>query len=200
MALYDPLVPTGFVDLDTDYANLQNNFQELDNVYGIDHVKYSVITNTGFHNKVTTPDQVTAPVTVTNPVFYALQINTAVGLLQFSRGANNAVPTPLTNLYSASTPLTIAQATPVPVLDLTGISLAIIKAYAVGKTTVGSTLILTESTIYWDGTSFLIFTPTSASNPLQWVSVLNVLNLKNISLVTAMNSVFWALEIIRIQP
>jgi hypothetical protein len=200
MALYDPLVPTGFVDLDTDYANLQNNFQQLDDIFGIDHVKYSVITNTGFHNKVTTPDQVTAPVTVTNPVFYALQINTAVGLLQFSRGANNAVPTPLTHLNSSVSGITISQAATVSVLDLTGVSLAIIKAFAVGVSTVGSQLFTNESVIYWNGTSFNISTYVSASIPLQWISVGNVLTLKNISLATAMNNVYWSLDIIRIQP
>ncbi len=199
MALYDPLVPTGFVDLDTDYANLQNNFQELDNVYGIDHVKYSVITNTGFHNKVTTPDQVTAPVTVTNPVFYALQLNTAVGLLQFSRGANNAPPTPLTKLYSSDTGFSITSAMDVSVLDLTGFSLAIIRANVVGTyNTIGSAPGLNEAEVYWDGTTLLVQNINNTFNRIFWVDVGNVLTLRWTGAGGATN-VFWALEIVRIK-
>ncbi len=200
MALYDPLVPTGFVDLDTDYANLQNNFQQLDDIFGIDHVKYSVITNTGFHNKVTTPDQVTAPVTVTNPVMYALQINTNVGLLQYSRGANNAVPTPLTKLYSVSTPIILAGPNAsVNVLDLTGVSLAIIRANAVGKFAIGGLQTQQIADVYWNGTSFNIINNVAISTNLSWGSTGNILTLKYVSAGGTIDT-YWALEIIRIQP
>lgn len=205
MAQYDPLVPTGFVDLDTDYANLQNNFQQLDDIFGIDHVKYSIITNSGFHNKVTTPDQVTAPVTNTDPVLYALQINTSVGLLQFSRGANNAVPTPLTNLNSSVTGFSLATNATVNVLDFTGLSLCIVRCQAVGNFVIinpaSSNQILSVSEVYWNGTSMLIKDIILGFQSLHWISSGNILQLKNDVIVAgSMQNVFWTVEIIRIQP
>jgi hypothetical protein len=41
MPTYQPNVPTGTVDLDQDYLNLQGNFQQLDIAYGYDHVAFS---------------------------------------------------------------------------------------------------------------------------------------------------------------
>jgi hypothetical protein len=52
MTLYNPLIPTGFVDLDEDYQNIQNNFAQLDTTFGVDHVKYSVASNNGYHTVV----------------------------------------------------------------------------------------------------------------------------------------------------
>lgn len=52
MTMYQPGIPTGTVPLNEDYLNLQNNFQQLDTTYGIDHVKYSVVNNNGFHTVV----------------------------------------------------------------------------------------------------------------------------------------------------
>ena len=42
MSVYNPGIPTGTVNLDQDYLNLQNNFKQLDATYGVNHVKYSV--------------------------------------------------------------------------------------------------------------------------------------------------------------
>ncbi len=41
MPTYQPNIPTGTVDLDQDYLNLQANFQQLDIAYGYDHVAFS---------------------------------------------------------------------------------------------------------------------------------------------------------------
>lgn len=41
MPTYQPNVPTGTVDFDQDYLNLQGNFQQLDIAYGYDHVAFS---------------------------------------------------------------------------------------------------------------------------------------------------------------
>lgn len=38
---YQPGIPTGTVNLDVDYQNLQNNFQQLDTQFGIDHIPFS---------------------------------------------------------------------------------------------------------------------------------------------------------------
>ena len=64
---YQPGIPTGIVPLDTDYLNLQTNFQQLDTQFGIDHIPFS---NTGgnppngYHESVHLNPQST---TVTNP-------------------------------------------------------------------------------------------------------------------------------------
>ncbi len=55
MSLFNPLVPTGLVKLDTDYKNLQNNFQQLDTSFGVNHVKFSVTPNNGKHRFVEMP-------------------------------------------------------------------------------------------------------------------------------------------------
>jgi hypothetical protein len=55
MTSYQPGIPTGSVDLDEDYQNLQNNFQSLDTYFGIDHTQYSVnnlTTPSGYHKSV----------------------------------------------------------------------------------------------------------------------------------------------------
>lgn len=41
MPVYQPGIPTGTVNLDVDYQNLQDNFQQLDIAYGVDHVPFS---------------------------------------------------------------------------------------------------------------------------------------------------------------
>jgi hypothetical protein len=53
MSLYQPLIPTGTVDLDVDYQNLQNNFQQLDTSFGVDHLPFSNQTaQNGYHKNV----------------------------------------------------------------------------------------------------------------------------------------------------
>lgn len=53
MPTYQPLVPTGTVPLNTDYANLQGNFQQANTVVGIDHSALTVSTNEmGYHKSI----------------------------------------------------------------------------------------------------------------------------------------------------
>src|SRR6185312_10483429 len=52
MTMYQPGIPTGTVTLDVDYQNLQDNFQQLDTTYGVDHIKYSQSTNNGYHTAI----------------------------------------------------------------------------------------------------------------------------------------------------
>lgn len=64
---YQPGIPTGTVNLDVDYQNLQNNFQELDTQFGVDHVPFSNtggIPPNGYHTNVHLNPFST---TVTNP-------------------------------------------------------------------------------------------------------------------------------------
>lgn len=50
---FNPLVPTGLLNLDVDYANLQQNFQASDNSFGVDHKKFSDATaQNGYHTNI----------------------------------------------------------------------------------------------------------------------------------------------------
>jgi hypothetical protein len=53
MPTYNPLVPTGSVPLNLDYANLQGNFAVINTDYGIDHVPLTDTSGSqGFHNVI----------------------------------------------------------------------------------------------------------------------------------------------------
>jgi hypothetical protein len=52
MTSYQPGIPTGTVNLDTDYKNIQNNFGQLDTTYGSDHVAFSQAPNNGYHKVI----------------------------------------------------------------------------------------------------------------------------------------------------
>jgi len=53
MSTYQPNIPTGNVDLDIDYLNIQGNFQQLDTSFGVDHVTFSNVTpQNGYHTSV----------------------------------------------------------------------------------------------------------------------------------------------------
>jgi hypothetical protein len=58
---YNPLVPTGSVPLNVDYQNLQNNFQQLDTSFGVNHVLFSEATNNGKHTIVSLLNQLAHP-------------------------------------------------------------------------------------------------------------------------------------------
>lgn len=50
---YQPGIPTGTVDLDVDYQNVQDNFTQLDVSFGVDHVPFSNTTpQNGYHTSI----------------------------------------------------------------------------------------------------------------------------------------------------
>ncbi len=53
MSIYQPGIPTGIVNLDVDYQNIQDNFQQLDTSFGVDHVTFSNQTaQNGYHEEI----------------------------------------------------------------------------------------------------------------------------------------------------
>ncbi len=51
--VYDPGVPTGFVDLDVDYQAIQDNFSGANTSFGIDHVPFDNTTaQNGYHTDI----------------------------------------------------------------------------------------------------------------------------------------------------
>lgn len=162
MSLYTRNQPMGTDPLDISQPFLTNNTNAADDAFGTDHYKFSDTTSSrGFHNQVTTPNFLASPsvlpnvkpTTTTNPIFYGFgQLDgagiptTALGVLQYSRGINNAVPTPLTSIQSAAGFFNIANNTSTPILDFKGITNAIAEMTIVSKQ-VTSTFYAVQKTI-----------------------------------------------------
>jgi hypothetical protein len=128
MPVYQPGIPTGTVNLDVDYQNLQGNFEQANIVYGGDHYPFdNASPNQGRHNLVTTPPVVNNPPDGLPPAtptgvckFYAYQKYSAIGLQQWSRGPSNAIPTPLTSLHGG--PISINPFDTENIIDLAGMT------------------------------------------------------------------------------
>ena len=125
MSLYQPGIPTGTVNLDVDYQNIQNNFSQLDTSFGVDHLPFSNQTaQNGYHKPihfnpfsttVTNPpnNYVAASATpastpVATPGFgqlFSCQVNDGINLdesLYWKSGGNRLIPltrnlTPVSN-------------------------------------------------------------------------------------------------------
>lgn len=132
--------PVATDDLDISQPFLLANTNASDDSFGVDHYKFSDLTaNNGFHNKVTTPLVVNSPPdglppsTVANPIFYAYQIGNT-GLLQYSRGPNDAVPTPVTSLNAGPLGVPFGVGAVTNVLDFAGMpgTLAILASGSMG--------------------------------------------------------------------
>ncbi len=66
MSSYQPLIPTGTVNLDIDYQNIQGNFQQLDTTFGVDHTTFSNNTaQNGYHKSM---HMIPNSTTMTNPM------------------------------------------------------------------------------------------------------------------------------------
>jgi hypothetical protein len=53
MSIYNPGIPTGTVNLDVDYQNIQNNFSQLDTSFNVDHVTFSNTSlQNGYHKSI----------------------------------------------------------------------------------------------------------------------------------------------------
>ncbi len=201
MPVYQPNIPTGTVNLDVDYLNLQGNFDQANIVYGTDHYPFDNATpNQGFHNVVTTPPFVDnpptglPPVTAANPKFYAFQAYPALGVLHFSRGPNNAVPCPVTFLNSPSTPIVLNALASTNVLDFTGFSFAMCVLQAMSDTATTDKTTVSQQ-IRWSQNNFNTFAaPTSSLGVTRTGNILQLVNLGGAPL-----NVYWTLQIIRIQ-
>jgi hypothetical protein len=200
---FNPNIPQPLDFQDDSQSILLTNNQQLDTSFGVDHYKFSDMTaNNGFHNKVTTPAYVEnpttglPPITTTNPILYAFQQTANIGVLQYSRGSNDSVPTPITNLKSSATPITLTASGTTNVLDFTGISISSFLFTAFDSQT------LNLISLYWgyySSTATNRFAlQTAASNGLRLTSSGNILILQNFFGLTLSN-VYWDLQFIRIQ-
>lgn len=190
---FNPNVPQPNDKLAASQPVLLQNNQQLDAVFDVDHYKFSDGTsNRGFHKTVTSPNAA-IPTTTVNPKLYGHEVTSNVGTLQFSRGINDETPTPITN-KNGLIPAMVA-ATPVTILDFTGVTTAIFRVsinsaslgtqpHLFSGNVLGSTLFNPLRII---PTSFNTFTtPVSGSN-LQIQSLVNI------------NNVYWTIEFLRVE-
>lgn len=209
MSLFNPNVPTGFVNLDVDYQNLQNNNMQLDTSFGVDHYKFSNQTaNNGFHNQVTNPEVVNTPPDALPPSttaainrIYAYTIpqvgSTApIGLIQYSRGVSNAIPTPLTSMQSPSTPLVILMGNTTNVIDFTGLTrcAGILTTWDMQTTGVNKVV---ETLVIWDNARIFTQNIVNSGGDLQVVTTGNILQVKNATFSPSLANVYWTFKFYR---
>lgn len=200
MSLFLPLIPQPSDNLDFSQGQLLSNNQGLDTVFGIDHTLFSDATaNKGFHNKVTTPKASSAPTTTTNPIFYAYQDSANVGVIQYSRGPGNVVPSPVTYLQSSATGITLAANTTLTIFSFTGLARSLAVLYMVDYETIN--LVASPgcgSFVVWDGTTVYSTDFAARGGSLQTFSSGSNLVIRNTS-ATNMTKIFWSLQFLRLQ-
>ena len=206
MSLFLPNIPQPGDNLDFSQGQLLSNNQGLDTVFGIDHYKFSDATaNKGFHNQVTTVafagggDPITPAATCR---LYARQLTAPVGLLQFSRGPSNAVPTPVTSLHSPAAPLTILPSTTTNIVDFAGLTTVYAKLFAYNANS--ASIQTMEYDVFFTSTAANTFTfvqviANSTSLNLAPTNSGTILQLRNNSGSTTYSNIFWTLEFVRIQ-
>ncbi len=192
MPTYQPTKPADTDFLAQSAGDIRGNFTQANTVYGTDHYAFdNVSSNQGFHNTVTTPLVVGSahPATAANiPKIYAMQDLAAFGVLQYSRGGNNASPTPLTNINSGAA---FALNATIAILDISGVTACILEGYAIGVQ--GQTR-GTQATFIYDG-SLQMSTVTNINGTALQFSVAGTI----ISLTgTACTNVYWTIKPIRI--
>ena len=144
---------------------------------------------------VNNPPDALPPATAANPKLYGFQQYAALGVLQYSRGPNNAVPTPVTFINSPSTALSISVGFPIDILDFTGITRAYCKLYAMNT---AATFSYSQTTIVWNGSSFTTINREDGTTGLLIASSSgNILRLGNSNILLT-NAVYWTLEIKRL--
>jgi hypothetical protein len=210
VVIYTRNQPVAANDLDISQPFLATNTNSADTIFGKDHYAFSNLTTSqGLHNTVTTPAYVVSPatnlppVTTNFPIFYAyLPLNTGTGmpttnlpLMQYSRGVNDTIPTPLTNLQSQAGALAVGGMDATPVFDFAGINLAIANFYAFNYNPSPSSInaIVSGTVIFFNG----VFNLPSGPG-LGLVSSGTMLELKNTT-ASNYNFVFWTLSFERIQ-
>ncbi len=194
---YIPTRPTANEDLSDSQPIIQGNFSKADTSFGIDHYSFSNATvNNGKHNQVTTPLIVGAahPTTLANePKIYAMRDSNPVGVINYSRGPSNAVPSPITNRQSTSAAIVLAPGAATNVLNFNGLARAIVTLFAFDA---GAMVIPSISAdIFWTGTTFAGISPLATT--IQIVSSGTTLQVKNAG-ADALNNVYWTLRFHRL--
>lgn len=202
---YNPNIPLANDDLSDSQGQILANFNKANTSFGVDHYTFAdLTTNNGKHNKVTTPAFVASPPTslppttaANEPIFYAFQDSAPVGVIQYSRGPSNAVPSPVTNLQSPAAAIVLAPGASTNVLDFTGLSRAICTLYALDFSGPNLTQVRSATIYFWTGAAFTAISLHSGTPSLTPNTTGNIVRLTNNS-GNPMNGVYWTLTMQRL--
>lgn len=199
MSVFLPNIPQPTDNLDFSQGQLLSNNQGLDAVFGIDHYKFSDPTaNKGFHNTVTQPPYVATPptgnppITAANPSIYAFQDSTNIGVIQYSRGPSDAVPTPITHLNSTQAGIVLGSGATTNVLDFTGLTRCVAQLYG---WTGGPSNALIIYTVFFDVGNFNLKLLQGDTGVIVAITAGNILQIQNVS--GSNKTVYWSLQLIR---
>jgi hypothetical protein len=209
MSIYNPGIPLPNDDLSDSQGQILQNFQVANSSFGIDHYPFAdQSVNQGKHNQITTPAFVDnpptglPPVTIANePKIYAYQDSSQLGVINYSRGPLNAVPTPLTHLQSSALPLVIAANGTINVMDFTNLNYALGILYAVDTTNLNATRLIYYFTWSKPFIAFSLNSLLPTLGPTSFFSAQafgSILQIKNNDTVNAYNNVAWTLQFDRI--
>lgn len=195
-------VPQPSDKLKDSQGQLLGNNQQLDTSFGIDHYTFSnLTTDNGKHNQVTTPKIVGAahPTTAANePKFYGMQDAVQLGVIQYSRGPSDAVPSPLTRLHSAGV-IAIAATSNLDVFNF-GLTTLIPRSMAtltVFKQPIANISSCLFVNVYWDGKTLVVNNTVSPGASFQAQVSGSILQIRN-GIALGIN-VYWTLEFQRLQ-
>ena len=189
---FNPNIPQPNDELSASQPVLLSNNTELDNAFEVDHYKFSdATTNKGKHREITTPNE-PIPTTTTDPKICGHAVSSAIETLQFSKGINDAVPTPLTSKIGFISSL--APAATVNLQDFTGVTTCLFRVTVMASTFTGP--VLFSGAIF--SSAFTARTKTYPITDLVWSLPVsgNILQLQS---VTAQSNVYWTIEFLRIE-
>ena len=189
-------IPQPNDQLSASQPTLLSNNQDLDTSFGVDHYVFSDATsNNGKHREVTSPN-IAIPTTTVEPKIYGYEKTANVGVLQFSRGVNDAVPTPLTTINSKAADSVYTAGQVKNILDCTGMTRTImtIKIDSIAPDTV---LI---SALYSASFSNGVLSAPKALSPLTRLRIEaagNVLQARNTTV--NLSHVYWTIQFLRLE-
>src|SRR5574338_57542 len=202
MSIFNPNIPQPTDKLSISQPQLLQNFSKLDTSFGTDHYPFSDLTsNNGKHNQITTPAYVAnpptglPPVTAANePKMYAFQDSANLGVINYSRGPSNAVPTPITKLHGGPIVLNSGGGL-TNVLDFTGLTFAFCTLWF-GDSVVSTVTTCGGFIIIWTGAPSNFFRNSQiigGSAGITIVSSGNILQIKNNFISNTLNNFYWSL-------
>ena len=185
-------IPLSGESLGSTRDRIRANFQQIQSLIAQNHIDFNT-SGQGKHTVVQTVDQTAHPTTAANePAFYGTSVTgTSLGVLQYSRGASDAVPSPITKLQSVATPILLAPSATTNILDFTNIPRAIVQVFAANFS---GTLQVLSQTVFWNGTTFLNL-PLGTALRLQASG--NILQIANTTAAN-MNDVYWTADLKRV--
>ena len=177
-------------------AQLLINNQQLDSGFDVDHTTFTppaTPTDRGKHKSVTSILQTADLSTAVNEVkLYSIEKTATLGPLQFSRGENDANPSPVTLIHSPNTTVNIGTTN---VIDFTGCTLVIGSVNIIWKDVPGARNETNESISFGFDTAGFYFGRTQTDNNVRLVATGNILQITTVGVA---KNIWWTLRLDRV--